>query len=187
MKRQDATGSLELVRDFINTRDLELATDVLASPGAAAAWLVDHGLMGETASVTDAGSQRMLEVREALRALARCNSGAELPASAMRTLDQLAEEAGVRLRFRPDGGQFLAPHPDGKVQEALGLILAAVGQAALNGTWGRLKVCPAEDCLWAFYDHSKNKSGVWCQMGECGNRAKARRYRTRHGVGAPQT
>ena len=34
--------------------------------------------------------------------------------------------------------------------------------------------------MWAFYDHSRNRSGTWCEMGKCGNRAKARRWRERH-------
>jgi predicted RNA-binding Zn ribbon-like protein len=49
-----------------------------------------------------------------------------------------------------------------------------------EGTWERLKVCPAHDCLWAFYDSSRNRSGHWCSMKVCGNRAKARSYRERH-------
>ncbi|MGH2778535.1 MAG: CGNR zinc finger domain-containing protein, partial [Actinomycetota bacterium] len=32
----------------------------------------------------------------------------------------------------------------------------------------------------AFYDHSKNRSGKWCTMRVCGNRAKTRAYRERH-------
>ena len=47
-------------------------------------------------------------------------------------------------------------------------------------TWARLKACPAEDCQWAFYDHSRNRSGTWCEIGKCGNRAKARRFRERN-------
>ena len=52
-------------------------------------------------------------------------------------------------------------------------------------SWPRLKACPAEDCHWAFYDHSRNRSGTWCEMGECGNRAKARRFRERHREAGP--
>ena len=48
-----------------------------------------------------------------------------------------------------------------------------------TGTWERLKVCRQESCRWAFYDNTKNRSGVWCNMASCGNRAKARAYRAR--------
>ena len=39
--------------------------------------------------------------------------------------------------------------------------------------------CLAEDCSWFFLDRSRNRSRRWCAMGDCGNRAKARRRRSR--------
>ena len=45
----------------------------------------------------------------------------------------------------------------------------------------RVKLCFAHDCAWAFYDRSRNGSRTWCEMGVCGNRAKARTYRARAG------
>jgi len=60
-------------------------------------------------------------------------------------------------------------------------IVAIVYEAMVNGTWERLKACPADDCHWAFYDRSKNRSGTWCNMAVCGNRAKVRAYRERRG------
>lgn len=45
---------------------------------------------------------------------------------------------------------------------------------------GRLKECPAEQgCGWIFHDVSKNRSRRWCDMGDCGNTAKARRHYAR--------
>ena len=41
------------------------------------------------------------------------------------------------------------------------------------------QVCVADDCQWAFYDTSKNRSRHWCSMGVCGNRQKTRTYRAR--------
>jgi predicted RNA-binding Zn ribbon-like protein len=58
-----------------------------------------------------------------------------------------------------------------------------IAQAVKEGTWGRLKACP--DCRWAFYDHTRSKTKVWCGMlaGDggraCGTIAKVRRYRQR--------
>lgn len=37
-----------------------------------------------------------------------------------------------------------------------------------------------EGCGWLFLDDSKSHSRVWCDMGSCGNTAKARRYQKRH-------
>jgi predicted RNA-binding Zn ribbon-like protein len=49
----------------------------------------------------------------------------------------------------------------------------------LDGSWPRLKACAADNCQWAFYDHSRNHSRVWCSMDVCGNREKVRSYRER--------
>ncbi len=51
--------------------------------------------------------------------------------------------------------------------------------AALDGTWQRVKACDADDCLEAFYDQSRNRSGRWCDMSLCGNRTKVRAYRSK--------
>jgi predicted RNA-binding Zn ribbon-like protein len=40
----------------------------------------------------------------------------------------------------------------------------------------RVKFCAASDCGWLFVDTSKNNSRRWCDMADCGNRAKARQF-----------
>ena len=60
---------------------------------------------------------------------------------------------------------------------ALAELFAIIALAEVDGSWSRLKVCADHQCLWAFYDQSKNRSRSWCNMAVCGNRAKARRRR----------
>jgi predicted RNA-binding Zn ribbon-like protein len=43
----------------------------------------------------------------------------------------------------------------------------------------RVKECATDNCNWLFLDASKNRSRRWCEMRECGNRAKARRHYAR--------
>jgi predicted RNA-binding Zn ribbon-like protein len=43
----------------------------------------------------------------------------------------------------------------------------------------RVKICAGDDCGWLFLDTSKNKSRQWCDMKDCGNVAKVRRFRER--------
>jgi predicted RNA-binding Zn ribbon-like protein len=43
----------------------------------------------------------------------------------------------------------------------------------------RIRQCPGSDCGWLFLDTSKNRSRHWCDMKDCGNLAKVRRYRER--------
>jgi predicted RNA-binding Zn ribbon-like protein len=61
----------------------------------------------------------------------------------------------------------------------LDAIVVNVATSVAGGDWGRLKLCAAPDCRWAFYGTSRNGSGRWCSMGACGNRHKTRAYRRR--------
>jgi hypothetical protein len=90
------------------------------------------------------------------------------------------EVAGKSLTVRFTGPDETALEPEAAgVDGALGRLLALVTAAIEDGTWRRLKVCPADDCRWAFYDESRNRSATWCDMKVCGNRAKVRGFRER--------
>ncbi len=67
----------------------------------------------------------------------------------------------------------------GDVRGAVGRILAIAFLAELDGSWDRFKECSSPTCRSVFWDRSKNRSGRWCTMQECGNRAKVRAYRDR--------
>ena len=56
--------------------------------------------------------------------------------------------------------------------DALGAIAAAAVALTVDGRWDRLKICPADDCRWAFYDRSKNRFRHWCSMAECGSQGE---------------
>ena len=58
-------------------------------------------------------------------------------------------------------------------------LLADVHRAHAEGEWSRLKACANPDCQWVYYDGSRNRSGRWCSMNECGDVMKARAYRRR--------
>jgi len=143
-------------------------------------WLVEHDLLDAGATVSPAELRRARELRDALRDQLRAHHGTDVDPAAAAVVDAAAARARLRARFGPDDGVRLVPDAAG-VDGSLGMLLAHVADAMRDGTWPRLKVCPAEDCQSAFYDTSRNRSGVWCTMGVCGNRAKVRSYRERHG------
>jgi predicted RNA-binding Zn ribbon-like protein len=174
---QAAPGELELVRDFVNTADIEEGVDKLATSALLRNWLAERGL--SVGDLDDDDRERAIELREALRALLIANNGEPLDVRAIETLNRTAGDAVLRVRFASEGGSGLAPAGEG-IDLALGSILAIVFRSMAEGTWPRLKACQADTCQWAFYDHSKNRSGTWCSMAVCGNRAKARTYRHRH-------
>jgi len=43
----------------------------------------------------------------------------------------------------------------------------------------RLRQCKGEECGWLFMDGSRNRSRQWCEMRDCGNLAKVKRFRQR--------
>lgn len=178
-KRQEAPGELERVREFVNTADFEAGREDLSSPSALVAWLAEHGLATPGIRAARQDLVRALELREAIRAVLIANAeGLLVPDGARQAIDREAERAGLRPRLRADGSSELQPAAAG-VDGALGRLLAAVHRSVADGSWKRLKACRDPECLWAFFDHTKNRSGSWCTMDVCGNRAKARAYRAR--------
>src|SRR3954470_8349019 len=175
-----APGPLNHVRRFVNTRDLEDGSDEIAEPAALRDWLAERGLIDERAELTEADVRQAQAVREALRKLLLANNGDELDPSAVETLNAAAKGAELEVRVAPDGSAQLGPVGTG-IDAAIGRLLAIVHAAMADGTWSRMKACRLHDtCEWAFYDWSKNRSGAWCDMKVCGNRAKARAFRARH-------
>ncbi len=189
--RRPAPGVLEPVQAFINTHyDLERdhGAELLGTPGALGDWLARRGLLTEPARLGDRDLQRALVAREGLRELARANtSSADVvvpapragPDAARAALNEAAAGAIVALRFTPEGPRYLTP-ADAGLDGALGALLAGAARAMVDGSWARLKICPGNDCGWAFYDHSRNQAGRWCSMSVCGGRAKARSHYHRH-------
>jgi predicted RNA-binding Zn ribbon-like protein len=178
-KQQEAPGELEHVRDFVNTIDVEQDAERLTSPARLAAWLVDRGLASPGLAASELDLENALTLREALRAILLAHNGDDsAPAQAAAALDEAARRSSLRLRFDARGAGTLEPEARG-VDGALGRLVAIVHRAAGDGTWERLKACRDHSCEWAFYDHTKNRSGAWCNMEVCGNRAKARAYRER--------
>jgi len=173
-----APGELELVREFVNTLDIDDADEGLGEPDDLRAWLAEHGLLAADQPVSPADLRQAIEVREALRLLLLANNGAPLDRDAVDRLNAAAKSAELAVRFGDEGAGTLAPVRSG-FDGALGRLLAIVYGAMADGTWPRLKACAAHNCEWAFYDTSKNHSRTWCDMAVCGNREKARAYRER--------
>jgi predicted RNA-binding Zn ribbon-like protein len=174
----DAPGELELVRRLVNTYDAETGEETLSSPAALRDWLAEQGLGGPGARLDQADLDRVLELREALRQVLLANNGAELPANTYERLNEAVAGATLAVRFDDECSVGLVPSGGG-VDAAIARIAAIVREAILADEWERLKVCPADDCRWAFYDRSRNRSRTWCDMADCGNRAKVRAYRER--------
>ena len=171
--RSPAPEPLATVERFINSLDLEDGPEQLPDPDSLGAWLVDAGLLERGTAVGPDDHERAVTLREALRDVL---SGDD---AALAHVNAAGERAGLHPLLRPGGASALEPTAGG-VDGALGRLVAIVHAAIADGTWAHMKACEREPCRWAFYDHSKNHSGRWCDMEACGAREKsARAYRRR--------
>lgn len=157
----------ELVIDFLNTVDIEEGTDVLDEPATWRQWVRERRLLASGAP------HRARAARDALRAAVTHEESSE-----QRTGEQPGATGrlwrGVPLTAHLEQGKPALTSAD-----AVGAVLAAAVRLAVVGDWDRIKICPADDCRWAFFDRSKNRSRTWCSMRVCGNRDKARNWRAR--------
>jgi predicted RNA-binding Zn ribbon-like protein len=174
-----APQPLYLVQRFVNSVDLENGGDELSSPEALRDWFAERGLMDAGEEVSPADLKRAIEVREGLRAVLLQNNGLPLDEERVARLDRAVGRAAVRVRFVPGREPELVANAQG-VDGAIARLMAIVAAAVENGRWERLKACPREECEWAFYDKSKNRSGRWCTMESCGNIEKAKAFRERN-------
>jgi predicted RNA-binding Zn ribbon-like protein len=177
---KSAPGDLDLVRQFVETLEIdgESRTEELRTPELLGSWLKKRGLLSPTVRLTNDDLARALELREALRGILLAHNGVSVGREPFEAFDRLAADARLSVRVVGDGGTRLEPTGSG-LEGAIGRIAAIVYEAGVEGTWPRLKACAADDCQMAFYDASRNRSGTWCDMSSCGNRAKVRAYRQR--------
>jgi predicted RNA-binding Zn ribbon-like protein len=63
------------------------------------------------------------------------------------------------------------------------LVARSAADLLTSGDLDRVRQCGDAECGWLFIDTSRNRSRRWCDMNDCGNRAKARRhYRRLRGI-----
>ncbi len=120
------------------------------------------------------GVERLAEAPAAWRTLRDALRAFVVDGSA-DALDREASRRALVVRVGADGPRLV---PVDEHDEAAAL-LATVLDEHRAGRLQRLKACANPDCQWVYYDASRNRSGRWCSMGECGDVMKARAYRAR--------
>jgi predicted RNA-binding Zn ribbon-like protein len=126
---------------------------------------------------------RALELREAVYRIFQSLIKNSTPSAAdLKTLNvELARALGrMQVEPRKDGHGFAWGWVEDPVEldgplgpiahSAANLLAAEVGVS-------RLHQCGGDNCGWIFLDSSRNHSRRWCDMRDCGNRAKVRRHR----------
>jgi predicted RNA-binding Zn ribbon-like protein len=176
-----APPALQSVQAFVNTLDVDEGTDLLEDLAGARVWLGDAGLLGARGTLNQAQLSELRELRGSLRKLLLHNNGEPRPTAAdLKPLRTLIAARQPQLAVDRLGNFEFEAAPGSDVRDVMVGLLVAIRDAQSNGTWQRLKICRNSECLWAFFDRSRNRQGVWCDMAVCGNRLKNRAFRARH-------
>src|SRR5213592_2399497 len=94
---------VELIRDFVNTLELDEAEgEALSTAAATRAWLSERGLLAPQARVTADDRERTIALREAIRRRLLSNSGVAVEADPA-PFDDASSRAKLELRFSEDG------------------------------------------------------------------------------------
>jgi predicted RNA-binding Zn ribbon-like protein len=128
---------------------------------------------------------RATELREAIFRIFFTAAKDKTPAKddLARLNAELAASLG-RLRIGPvrNGEGFAWQWADEQVEleHLLGPIARAAAELLVQPNLvAKIHQCEGDNCGWLFMDCSKNHSRRWCDMRDCGNRAKVRRHRKR--------
>jgi len=168
---------LSLVKAFLNSADIEEGTDRFETPESTRAWLVERSLPGAEGPWPERDRRRLVAFREALREIVWAHGSAP-PPEALEVIATAARTAVLTVEFDATGAANLRPTGHG-LDALIAQLLGDVASAQRTGTWLNLRVCRRDVCRWAFYDASRNHSGVWCTMSICGNRVKSANLRRR--------
>jgi predicted RNA-binding Zn ribbon-like protein len=96
-------------------------------------------------------------------------------------LNQAIAQGTVIRRISLNGDNYqlvLAPLKQSWPQ-IMAEVAASFAQTLTEGEPSRFRICDNEDCLWVYYDDTRNRSKRYCDDKMCGNLMKVRRFRAR--------
>jgi predicted RNA-binding Zn ribbon-like protein len=142
-----------------------------------------HRRAGHRRAAARAALRRAIAVRELLYRLVVALMRGERPrTSELAAFSRELRRAFTHVQVRIARGRLARgwPRRTDRLDAPLWPILDSALQMLTSGDRDRIRQC-ADDrgCGWLFLDTTRNGSRRWCDMGDCGNRAKAGRHRSR--------
>jgi len=189
----------ELCLDFCNTVGGSregTPREYMSGYGDLVSWAEQAGLVDET-TARNLRKQAMLapmdgapvvsravQLRETIYRIFRGAMLGKIPRKAdLGLLNSELARAQCRLRVGPaaEGFAWQWSCEEPGLDLPLGPIARSAADVLVNGAMvSRVRQCKGDNCGWLFLDGSKNHSRCWCDMRDCGNRAKVRRHRLKH-------
>jgi len=125
---------------------------------------------------------RAIALRDAsMRAFSAFARGKTPDAHDLELIGREAATALAHRRIAQTGRQITWTWADDPTLERVLWPIAQSGGALLTSEEDRAMVreCASDTCEWLFLDRTRNHSRRWCDMADCGNRAKQQRLRAR--------
>jgi predicted RNA-binding Zn ribbon-like protein len=175
----DTTAALILTADLVNTQAGKAApADGLRDLDALEAFLDAHGVVPRhPADTADLDSMQSLRPK----LLAAWLSAGE-PGTLAAMANDLLDQSGARPWLTDHGGHwhFHVTSSDAALVDRFAAQAAfALADLVRLSETERLRQCAAPDCQAILIDLSRNRSRLYCDTGNCGNRQHVAAYRAR--------
>ncbi|MGD2092356.1 MAG: ABATE domain-containing protein [Candidatus Aminicenantes bacterium] len=120
-----------------------------------------------------------IKLRSALLRMFHALQRQEEPAGAdLEIFNAALSKTMKRLTLSPDQGRFNWGWQDAglPLDKVLWPIVKDAAELFTSDQLPRVSRCADDTCGWFFLDTSRNRSRRWCDMKDCGNRAKVKRH-----------
>jgi predicted RNA-binding Zn ribbon-like protein len=164
--------------------------------------LVDFAVLGGAILPPDARRLKAEAVRHPLRAkdvlrragvlreaIWRCfealSQGRAVESKDLTLMNQEIGDALRHARLVEQAGAFMwGWDGDPSLERPLWPIARSAAELLANpDALAQLRECASDTCEWLFLDRSRNHTRRWCDMNDCGGRAKVRRFRAKRAEG----
>jgi predicted RNA-binding Zn ribbon-like protein len=184
-----------LCLDFANTMEWHASNspvETLNSYADLIEWSVDRGIVPGDAkdALLRKSEERPVEAQAVLykaretrediyQILSDTAHGKLIETSELRGFNKALASALSHSKLAPSEGGLKwewDSHPD-KLDSVLWPVVKSAVDLMTSDAIRRVGQCADErGCGWLFWDSSRNRSRRWCDMSDCGNRAKVRRF-----------
>lgn len=129
--------------------------------------------------------QRAVELREALHSLfTEWVTGGKPDVGAVDALNRELALAMCHTKLvenrQGDGFEWGWNDLGTSLESILWPVASSAADLLTSGEFERVRECAGDTCGWLFLDTTRNHSRRWCEMRDCGNKAKAKRHYERH-------
>ncbi len=171
-------GCADLEEYFNNYQDLvnwsrHVGTLTAAEAGTLAAVASGHRTLAENAH------RRAIELRQILyRIFCSAVEGALPDEKDLATFNDNLSQTMMHSQIvkAQNGFNWDMTGNKTKLDWILNPVIRSAADLLVSKKLGNLKKCSDPICGWLFLDISRNRSRRWCDMRDCGNRAKAKRF-----------